>query len=202
MFTSELTIDVTSMRANNLDSIYKDRADLMCKICSKNGGACIQCSVKKCLESFHPYCAFKEHYQLIIRSEQDNGYEVYCKKHKNNVRNIETITSARNPIISKIAYSTTPMTISKISSKPLNEDLIFVSEEKKIASKVRKRLIKNNQESNRKKRTRLDSKSTSIYSKLFSNPDVKNCFELEAVVSGGERYLLFNFVAILFVSVL
>ena len=99
LFTSELHLDDNMCFDGDLRLLNKDRHDLKCKICNVEGGACIQCHVKTCLESFHPYCAFESRYQMIVRSCKKDlfSYECYCRKHKD-VKYDKSIVAARNSI--------------------------------------------------------------------------------------------------------
>ena len=68
LFCAELTVE--NGVANNLQDIDPDRHDLVCLLCKKKGGGCVQCSFGKCLASFHPYCAYKNRVLLLIREEE------------------------------------------------------------------------------------------------------------------------------------
>ena len=100
LFTSELDLDSDTMRAANLSKLNVERKSLICSICNRSGGACVQCDVKQCLESFHPYCCYNARYQMVIRLSKsgDNLYEIYCRKHRNRVRHPHTVTSSRNSL--------------------------------------------------------------------------------------------------------
>ena len=105
LYTCELTLDSDTMRAANLGNLSGERNSLICSICNRSGGACVQCSVTQCLESFHPYCCYNARYQMVIRSNKSNNnnlYEIYCRKHRNSVRHPHTVTSSRNSLRQQI----------------------------------------------------------------------------------------------------
>jgi hypothetical protein len=85
LFTPELTLDDSSRRLNNITELCADRADLVCQLCRKNGGACVQCCVGECLAAFHPYCAYTARQQMLVRIDPHRDQsvcELYCPKHK------------------------------------------------------------------------------------------------------------------------
>ena len=100
VYTIELRLDIDTKRAANLGKLNAERNSLICSICNRSGGACVQCAVKECFESFHPYCCYHARYQMVTRSSKhnDNIYEIYCRKHRNSVRHPKTVTSSRNSL--------------------------------------------------------------------------------------------------------
>lgn len=81
LFTPELVLN-DEMRITSL-ALDPEREQLRCFLCSKKGGAVVQCSYMSCFTAMHPYCALSHDYQLVIRFV--NGvfsYEVYCNAHK------------------------------------------------------------------------------------------------------------------------
>jgi hypothetical protein len=69
-----------------IDRIDKQRWNLRCSICAKNGrkdigGACIQCSYGKCTVALHPLCC---HSNLLVRlecSSREWMFKPYCEQH-------------------------------------------------------------------------------------------------------------------------
>ncbi|CAH2223412.1 Jade-3 isoform X1 [Pelobates cultripes] len=63
--------------------IPPSRWALVCSLCKRKTGACIQCSVKSCITAFHVTCAFE--HSLEMKTILDEGDEVkfksYCLKH-------------------------------------------------------------------------------------------------------------------------
>ena len=45
-----------------------EKFDLLCYICKRKQGSCIQCDFDKCLKSFHVTCAIREN---LIKSSED-----------------------------------------------------------------------------------------------------------------------------------
>jgi len=64
-----------------ISKIPAGRWKLVCTICQKRIGACIQCYEKYCYKAFHVTCAQKENY-LINAHETENGETFgYCERH-------------------------------------------------------------------------------------------------------------------------
>ena len=71
----------------------QDRKSLLCSICKKKDGACIQCEFKRCTVSFHVRCAAKsgvirnpndmQGQAISTRGEEDtvDSAYVFCKRH-------------------------------------------------------------------------------------------------------------------------
>jgi hypothetical protein len=103
LFTPELTVNEVTHRPDNLPALSVERADLVCQLCHRSGGACVQCCVGDCLAAFHPYCAYVARQQMVVRVDPATElvtYELYCKKHKHAATpgDISTIASSRNPV--------------------------------------------------------------------------------------------------------
>ena len=111
LYTPELTLNPDrQMKPNDISILDPDRKELVCEVCHKSGGSNVQCAHDDCYLSFHPYCGFLTHKQMIIRSvvagassesqadevseEYQFHYEVYCEKHKRRIRNLENIVSS------------------------------------------------------------------------------------------------------------
>ena len=70
-----------------------DRKSLLCSVCKKKDGACIQCEFKRCTASFHVRCAAKagiirkpddmQGQAVSSRGEEDSFDSTYlfCKRH-------------------------------------------------------------------------------------------------------------------------
>lgn len=57
------------------------RFTLLCSVCGVKGGACIQCSWRKCATAFHVTCA-QASLRMCTRKEEDALVrEAYCKRH-------------------------------------------------------------------------------------------------------------------------
>ena len=71
----------------NLQQIPEFRWKLLCELCKKNKGCCVECSYsdgEKCQSAFHITCAFK--HGLIAKNESLNDenkieFKAYCSKH-------------------------------------------------------------------------------------------------------------------------
>ncbi|EGG14670.1 PHD zinc finger-containing protein [Cavenderia fasciculata] len=59
--------------------IPKQRFKLLCYVCRKKGGACIQCRQRSCAVAFHAYCIKKKQKSKIL--ENPTPHIIYCKKH-------------------------------------------------------------------------------------------------------------------------
>jgi PHD-like zinc-binding domain len=100
LFINELTVD-SYIRANNLDCLSRDRKDLICLSCRVQGGGIIQCARPGCFCAYHPYCAFRDSQQLVVRLDTTNTfesirYELYCMDHR------DTLNTAGFTVISSI----------------------------------------------------------------------------------------------------
>jgi len=66
LWTPELTIDSSSMRASNdFHQLDTARADLVCSVCNGRGGAVLQCAEPTCVVGAHPYCARNRGWSLL-----------------------------------------------------------------------------------------------------------------------------------------
>lgn len=61
-----------------VNNIPKDRYALYCSLCKRSGGACLQCSFKRCTYSFHPLCGLKS--GLLLPSDEFSCIG-FCPKH-------------------------------------------------------------------------------------------------------------------------
>ncbi|XP_065670639.1 protein Jade-1 isoform X2 [Hydra vulgaris] len=67
-----------------IDKIPIKRWNLSCEICHVKKGACIQCTVKRCVRAYHITCAAKEGLELktVIVPEKDDVHHIsFCSKH-------------------------------------------------------------------------------------------------------------------------
>ncbi|KAI4316365.1 hypothetical protein L6164_024351 [Bauhinia variegata] len=67
--------NVDTMSAFDVSGVSRPRADVVCSICNRWGGSCIECRVSKCFVKFHPWCA---HQKGLLQSETEgaNGEKV------------------------------------------------------------------------------------------------------------------------------
>lgn len=75
----------------NCSSVDKSRYRLKCIVCNKSGGACIQCSYRRCCIAAHPFCALNKgrFTHRIVKSEDVQGaydWEMFCPNHADAVR--------------------------------------------------------------------------------------------------------------------
>lgn len=123
LYTPELTLNPDlRMKPNDISILDPDRKELVCEVCHKSGGSNVQCAHDDCYLSFHPYCGFSTHKQMIIRSvvagassesqedepneEYQFHYEVYCEKHKRRIQNLENIVSSTVEVPKPTSIST------------------------------------------------------------------------------------------------
>lgn len=68
-------VNVGTMSAFDVSGVSSARRKMICSICNRSGGACIQCRVDKCSTPFHPWCA---HMKGLLQNEAfgDEGDEV------------------------------------------------------------------------------------------------------------------------------
>ena len=63
--------------------IKHERLGLLCSICKKQHGACIQCKAPRCLTAFHATCARMKGFHMVERERDDYvALEAYCEKHR------------------------------------------------------------------------------------------------------------------------
>jgi hypothetical protein len=68
----------------NTEDIPASRWNLVCCVCRKKGGACVQCSHPHCVTAYHITCAFSSDLETHTRLDvRNNGviHESYCPKH-------------------------------------------------------------------------------------------------------------------------
>lgn len=59
-----------------VDTLTQGRMELVCSICTKAWGACIQCGASSCCTAFHPLCARRAGYCMdLIHDEQDAPHQ-------------------------------------------------------------------------------------------------------------------------------
>jgi len=66
------------------DKIPSNRWHLSCYICREKGGACVQCSVKRCVRAYHVTCAVKDGLEMktvIVPAKDDVQHISFCSKH-------------------------------------------------------------------------------------------------------------------------
>ncbi|XP_071143006.1 PHD finger protein 14-like isoform X4 [Mytilus edulis] len=69
-----------------IDTLPEERWSLICSLCKKKDGACIQCSVKNCAKPFHVTCAYSHGLRMDDNPSEDNTdlmFQAYCKTHSN-----------------------------------------------------------------------------------------------------------------------
>lgn len=69
-----------------ISSIPQSRWSLICVLCRKRVGSCIQCSVKPCKTAYHVTCAFQHGLEMRAIIEEGNAEDgvklrSYCQKH-------------------------------------------------------------------------------------------------------------------------
>ncbi|CAG2210561.1 NuA3 HAT complex component NTO1,PHD finger protein rhinoceros,Bromodomain and PHD finger-containing protein 3,Bromodomain-containing protein 1,Peregrin,Histone-lysine N-methyltransferase ATX1,E3 ubiquitin-protein ligase Jade-2,Protein Jade-3,Protein Jade-1 [Mytilus edulis] len=68
----------------DIDKIPKERWSLTCSICKEKVGACIQCEVNNCSQSFHVTCAYSGGFIMDASCSEDNPDPIFkanCKTH-------------------------------------------------------------------------------------------------------------------------
>ncbi|XP_027085453.2 uncharacterized protein [Coffea arabica] len=76
--------NVDTMSAFDVSGAYRPKQDVVCSICQRSGGSCIQCRVANCHVQFHPWCA---HQKGLLQSEvegidnQSVGFYGRCMLH-------------------------------------------------------------------------------------------------------------------------
>ncbi|CAI8037996.1 Protein Jade-3 [Geodia barretti] len=68
----------------NTEDIPASRWNLVCCVCRRKGGACVQCSHPHCVTAYHITCAFSSGLETHTRLDvRNNGviHESYCPKH-------------------------------------------------------------------------------------------------------------------------
>lgn len=58
--------NVNTMSAFDVSGVSRGRENVVCSICNRSGGSCIQCRVVDCSVRFHPWCA---HQKGLLQSE-------------------------------------------------------------------------------------------------------------------------------------
>ncbi|KAI0989435.1 hypothetical protein GJ496_006893 [Pomphorhynchus laevis] len=65
--------------ASSIKELSIDRQRLHCSLCSKNEGACVQCSGYHCFSAFHVTCAQSNGF--LMRLKPDGTSEIFCAAH-------------------------------------------------------------------------------------------------------------------------
>ncbi|XP_068471510.1 uncharacterized protein [Phaseolus vulgaris] len=60
--------NVDTMSAFDVSGVSRPRADVVCSICNRWGGSCIECRMADCSVKFHPWCA---HLKNLLQSETE-----------------------------------------------------------------------------------------------------------------------------------
>lgn len=60
--------NVDTMSAFDVSGAYRPKQDMVCSLCQRSGGSCIQCRVVNCHVQFHPWCA---HQKGLLQSEAE-----------------------------------------------------------------------------------------------------------------------------------
>ncbi|KAI9144302.1 hypothetical protein BKA69DRAFT_1056796 [Paraphysoderma sedebokerense] len=84
---------------DSIEKIPKSRWKLVCYICKKKVGACIQCHKPNCCTAFHPTCARKAGLYLMMQTHHNKDeitMKAYCDKHtpaghRDQVKDIEQV---------------------------------------------------------------------------------------------------------------
>eukprot|EP00112_Aurelia_sp_Birch-Aquarium-sp1_P012469 Seg2622.2 transcript_id=Seg2622.2/GoldUCD/mRNA.D3Y31 product="Protein Jade-3" protein_id=Seg2622.2/GoldUCD/D3Y31 len=76
--------DTDNVEKMTVDKIPASRKNLCCLLCREKIGACIQCSVKRCVVAYHVTCAVKEGLEMktvMMQDKDDVQHISYCKRH-------------------------------------------------------------------------------------------------------------------------
>lgn len=76
--------DVRYIERITKDKIPPSRWNLSCSVCREKIGACVQCSVKRCVRAYHITCAVKEGLEMktvVIPEKNDVQHMSFCSKH-------------------------------------------------------------------------------------------------------------------------
>ena len=137
-FTPELSWD-NELRTD-LRKLDKNRKDLICEICQKESGACIQCSDTKCVSSCHPSCAYSSDWQMITRYDNDTEAlirEIFCPEHEHLASYHNDVVDSKKAITFKerdldLSIHDTPL--SDIKRKPDHKVMLLLLYQFKIAN--------------------------------------------------------------------
>lgn len=67
---------------DGVENISKNRWKLVCYVCKRRQGACIQCANKHCFLAFHVTCAREHNFDLKMKAGLERGeLRAYCEKH-------------------------------------------------------------------------------------------------------------------------
>jgi len=74
----------TMERVKDISSVPKARWRLICSICKKRTGACIQCKERVCTTAFHVTCAQRKNLYMEVKEDDEAGnnqYIAFCTRH-------------------------------------------------------------------------------------------------------------------------
>jgi hypothetical protein len=83
--TIDESIQLRSFRVNGINEVPKDRWNLKCSVCQWAGskqkrlGACVQCTVGKCVKAFHVTCGLLA--GIFMDLNDDGALTCYCFAH-------------------------------------------------------------------------------------------------------------------------
>ncbi|KAI5475586.1 Bromodomain and PHD finger domain containing protein 3 [Pseudohyphozyma bogoriensis] len=70
---------------DGVENISKNRWKLVCYLCKKRVGACIQCANRNCFTAFHVTCARERGLELKMKQGTERGeLRAYCERHSEN----------------------------------------------------------------------------------------------------------------------
>jgi hypothetical protein len=112
-----------------LHTVNPQRFKLKCALCKVPGGACVQCSEKKCCVAYHMQCALEHGLQLDTvndtSKECGSSYITWCEKHRNTPRMntvlkaIEGQVQGAVPQCQVCCYNVSPQEITGMSNDML-----------------------------------------------------------------------------------
>ncbi|ORY92515.1 hypothetical protein BCR35DRAFT_273628 [Leucosporidium creatinivorum] len=82
---------------DGVENISKNRWKLVCYLCRKRVGACIQCANRNCFTAFHVTCARDHGLELKMKQGTGVGGELkaYCEKHSDDTAAVQARKAAR-----------------------------------------------------------------------------------------------------------
>eukprot|EP01147_Barroeca_monosierra_P006127 gene6127-7389_t len=76
-------LDMSKMEPIDIRRVPIDRFRLMCSICRRRQGACIQCCVSSCTTAFHVSCATEANLRMELEIKDEQVYRyAYCDRHR------------------------------------------------------------------------------------------------------------------------
>jgi hypothetical protein len=108
LFINELfLVNPEAMGAvSGLHCVNPQRFKLKCSICKVLGGACVQCSEKKCTTPMHMQCALERGSQIEIKqstSGEAGQYLIFCDKHRTIPRKSTVLTAVEGQVAGAVA---------------------------------------------------------------------------------------------------